>query len=211
MWAATLSVGLFLQSSHSYHGFTVNPERWERCVRDSQRGERIFHNWNHVQKQARGEPRKNKTDQTTKSFRDLPRSWQRELNCNQRFLVATSVTALQHDKSGALTLDTSIKELQAGDIPLPPLLIKASWCPNQSRIGPTCHLHQSAPLCQRRINNALVLALRTNAAWKDKQCLNSQEQKPHVDIHLHILTLTRGLNIDRGVISQRALKGNVNA
>lgn len=46
-------------------------------------------------------------------------------------------------------------------------------------------------LCQGRINKTVIPALRTNAAWKDEACLNSQEQKPHIDIHLHILTLPR--------------------
>lgn len=41
LWsAATQSSRLFLQSPHSYHRFTVDPKRWERCVRDSQRGGR---------------------------------------------------------------------------------------------------------------------------------------------------------------------------
>lgn len=41
MCVAILSSSLFLQSSHSYRGFTVNPQRWEQSVRDSQRGEKI--------------------------------------------------------------------------------------------------------------------------------------------------------------------------
>lgn len=95
MCGATLSGSLFSQSSHSYHGFTVNPHRWEWCVRDSQRGEINFHNWNHVQKQAEGELRNNKTDQimkksftffdSSKGFQDLPRSWQLGFNRNQCF------------------------------------------------------------------------------------------------------------------------------
>ena len=36
---ATQSGGIFLLSSHSYHGFPVNPSRGERCVRDSPGGE----------------------------------------------------------------------------------------------------------------------------------------------------------------------------
>lgn len=53
MCAATLSGSLFSQGNHSYHPFIVNPKRWELCVRDSQRGERNFQHWNHVQKQTK--------------------------------------------------------------------------------------------------------------------------------------------------------------
>lgn len=102
-----------------------------------------------------------------------------------RFLVTTSVSALHHDKTGSLTsLSTSIKELQAGDIPLP-LLIKASWCHNQS------------PIAQPATFTRLRIVPRPNkqdshSRFEDKCGLKGQavfkqsRTKPDADIHPHV-------------------------
>lgn len=186
MWGVTLSASLFLQSSHSYQGFTVNPTRWEWCVRDSQRGERDFHNRNHVQKQAEG------SWVTTKLTGWWRQGWHLRTYLAHGSVGLTTVCwwwgVLQRSNVTTLMLWLSIALLRTASEkdPSPQVLIGALWYRNQSPIGRRATF--TGLLIIPGQNKQVLLALRTNAGWKDKSCLNSVEQKPHVDIHLHFLT-----------------------
>lgn len=101
-------------------------------------------------------------------------------------LVAASVAALHHDNTGALTLNTSIKNRRQ-EISLCPPLIKAAWCSNQSPIG-------QSPTFTGLPIVAWQNKQDSRSRFEDKYWLKGQavfEQpgtKPQVDIHLHIFT-----------------------
>lgn len=163
-------------------------KRWEKCPQPKP-----------CAKTSRREPSKNKTDQTMKktlsksnifltsirSFSDLPRSWQRGLNRNQRGKKCHCYGALPLWNTGAPTLNTSIKKCRQ-EISLSPCLSK-----------PRDRLNQS-PIVQPATFTSLPIVPGQNkqdSRFEDKCCLKGQavfEQagtKPHVDIHLHIWTL----------------------
>lgn len=128
-------------------------------------------------KTSRGEEEKIfskfKTDWTTKSrklerFGDLPRSWQRE-----RF----------GGSECHWSADPGRPRLRSagGRRPSPTRLIRASWCPNQSPIGRPATF-TSLPIVAGQNKQDCGSRL------EDTPCLNTREQKPPVDIHLHSLT-----------------------
>lgn len=92
------------------------------------------------------------------------------------FWETTRFSSLHHDSTGALTLSTSIKNCRQ-ETSLSPCLSKLS---DTIIRGVSANLPPSpiCPLCQYKTNKTLIPALRTNAAWKDKSCLNSYEQNP---------------------------------
>lgn len=162
---------------------------------------RVFPQLKPCAKTSQRLPSKSRTDQTVnktliksnifwfkEGFSDLPCSWQLDLTHNQRFVQQASVpytiTTLN-----LWTLNTSIKNYRQAItlcrcLSKPHVTLIRALSANLPP-SPVCPLHQG------RINRTVILALRTNVAWKDNPCLNSQEQCPTLTF-----ISTRSLNID---------------
>ena len=115
-------------------------------------------------------------------------------------------SALHHDSTGALTLNASIKNRRQ-EISLYPLLIKASWCPNQSCIGQPATF-TSLPIVPGQ-NKQHSRSRFEDKCWLKGQAVFEQPRNKTSRWHSsrHFNFATWSLNIDLGSLKSMRLEG----